>query len=78
MANSLKIWNTEILTKWSECKHDKRTQQLWWHGLPPSIRGRVWKLAIGNQLNLTEDQYHMYVKKAQEKIEILSRKSFGK
>ena len=78
MANSLKIWNTEILTNWCESKNEKRTQQIWWHGLPPSIRGKVWKLAIGNQLSLTEEHYHMYAKKAQEKIEILSRKSFGK
>lgn len=77
MANSLKIWNTEILTNWSESKNEKRTQQLWWHGLPPSIRGKVWKLAIGNELSLNDEHYRMYVKKAEEKIEILSRKSCG-
>jgi hypothetical protein len=54
MTNSLKIWNTEIIPNWSEQKNSKRAYQLWWHGLPPPIRGKVWKLAIGNELNLTE------------------------
>ena len=32
MANSLKIWNNEILTNWNDQKIAKRTHQLWWHG----------------------------------------------
>ena len=32
MANSLKIWNNEILSNWKEQKNAKRTHQLWWHG----------------------------------------------
>jgi len=32
MANSLKIWNNEILKNWNEQKNAKRTHQLWWHG----------------------------------------------
>jgi hypothetical protein len=46
---------------------------LWWHGLPPPIRGKVWKLAIGNELNLTEESYYFYEKKAKLKLELLSR-----
>ena len=34
-------------------KLTRKTHELWWHGLPPSVRGRVWKLAIGNDLNVT-------------------------
>lgn len=26
---------------------------MWWQGLPTNVRGKVWKLAIGNDLNLT-------------------------
>ena len=75
MANSLRIWNTEILRNWKEQKNMKRTQELWWHGLPPSIRGNVWKLAIGNDLNLTKETYFFYKKKAADKLETLSRNS---
>ena len=34
-------------------KNTKRTQDLWWLGLPTNVRGKVWKLAIGNDLNVT-------------------------
>ena len=46
---------------------------MWWHGLPPPIRGKVWELAIGNELNLTEESYYFYEKKAKLKLELLSR-----
>jgi len=75
MTNSLRIWNTEILTNWKREKDAKRTKQLWWHGLPPSIRGKVWKLAIGNDLNLTKETYFVYKQSACEKHELLSKNS---
>ena len=31
-----------------------RVQSMWWQGLPSSVRGTVWKLAIGNDLNITQ------------------------
>ena len=34
-------------------KGNKRTRDIWWQGIPPSIRGKVWILAIGNELNIT-------------------------
>ena len=34
-------------------KNSKKARELWWMGIPPSVRGKVWKLAIGNELNLT-------------------------
>lgn len=26
---------------------------MWWRGIPPKVRGHIWSLAIGNDLNLT-------------------------
>jgi len=31
----------------------RRVRDLWWQGLPPSVRGKVWSLAVGNELNIT-------------------------
>lgn len=31
----------------------RRVRELWWQGLPPSVRGKVWSLAVGNELNIT-------------------------
>jgi hypothetical protein len=35
-------------------KNAKKAHELWWLGLPPSVRGRVWKLAFGNDLHITQ------------------------
>jgi len=28
-------------------------RDLWWRGLPASIRGQVWRIAAANELNVT-------------------------
>ena len=28
-------------------------RDLWWLGLPPGVRGEVWKKALGNDLNIS-------------------------
>ena len=28
-------------------------RELWWLGLPPGVRGGVWRRAIGNDLNIS-------------------------
>lgn len=38
-------------------QHAKKTRELWWQGLPPSVRGTVWKLAIGNDLHITHGKF---------------------
>lgn len=43
-------------------KGTRRVRELWWQGLPPSVRGRVWSLAIGNELNITPGTNALYTK----------------
>jgi len=40
-----------------------RTRQLWWQGLPSTVRGRVWQLAIGNELNITRGEQWLGVQR---------------
>ncbi|CAG13864.1 unnamed protein product, partial [Tetraodon nigroviridis] len=35
----------------SRRRTSRRVRELWWQGVPPSVRGRVWSLAVGNELN---------------------------
>lgn len=42
-------------------KGTRRVRELWWQGLPPSVRGRVWSLAIGNELNITPGTNTPYI-----------------
>ncbi|KAI5629614.1 TBC1 domain family member 12 isoform X2, partial [Silurus asotus] len=53
IARALVVWNSEILPNWENMRNTRRVKDLWWQGLPPSIRGKIWSLAIGNELNIT-------------------------
>lgn len=44
----------------AQVRGSRKVAELWWSGLPPSVRGRVWKLAIGNELNITTQLYRVY------------------
>ena len=48
IAQATKVWSCEILPQWDAARKWRKTRTLWWAGLPPSVRGQVWKLAIGN------------------------------
>lgn len=62
-SNTL-IWNQHILPRWDTERSSGRTLDLWWGGLPPSVRGRVWSRAIGNELSITPDLYEIFVSRA--------------
>lgn len=46
----------------------KKTREYWWQGLPSSVRGKVWRLAIGNDLNLTPQLYEICLSRAQTRL----------
>lgn len=71
LSAAVRIWNTEILPNWETTRTSRKTQDLWWRGIPPSIRGKVWKLAIGNDLNVTAELYEICLVRAREKLKIL-------
>uniref|UniRef100_A0A4W5MWW5 TBC1 domain family, member 12b n=1 Tax=Hucho hucho TaxID=62062 RepID=A0A4W5MWW5_9TELE len=55
IANAMVVWNHDILPNWDNMRNTRRVRELWWQGLPPNVRGKVWSLAIGNELNITPD-----------------------
>ncbi|CAK1550928.1 unnamed protein product [Leptosia nina] len=69
LARHAKEWTQNILPDWHNMKNAKRTLELWWSGLPPSIRGRVWQLAIENKLKITHEMYQDLVDKAKQKLQ---------
>ena len=58
----------DILPQWESSKKWRKTRDLWWQGLPPSVRGHVWKLSIGNDLNVTPDLFVICLERAKEKL----------
>nr|XP_006630427.1 PREDICTED: TBC1 domain family member 12 isoform X1 [Lepisosteus oculatus] len=67
IANAMVIWNTEILPNWETMRNTRKVRELWWQGLPPSVRGKVWSLAIGNELNITHELYEIFLSRAKER-----------
>uniref|UniRef100_H3DMW5 Rab-GAP TBC domain-containing protein n=1 Tax=Tetraodon nigroviridis TaxID=99883 RepID=H3DMW5_TETNG len=67
ISSAMVVWNAEILPHWDVMKGTRRVRELWWQGLPPSVRGRVWSLAIGNELNITAELYEIFLSRAKEK-----------
>nr|XP_034190106.1 TBC1 domain family member 14-like [Osmia lignaria] len=64
LAEDSNTWNVHILPKFESVKNSKKVRELWWRGLPPSIRGKVWKLAIPNNLNITAHLYNICLDRA--------------
>ncbi|XP_077585165.1 TBC1 domain family member 12-like isoform X2 [Stigmatopora nigra] len=67
ISHAMVVWNTHILPHWDTMKSTRRVRDLWWQGVPPSVRGRVWSLAIGNELNITAELYDIFLCRAKEK-----------
>ncbi|KAG7218019.1 hypothetical protein INR49_020682 [Caranx melampygus] len=70
ISNATLVWNQFILPHWDSMKSSRRAQDLWWGGLPPSVRGRVWSLAISNELNITTELYEIFLLRAKERWSI--------
>ncbi|XP_071520095.1 uncharacterized protein [Panulirus ornatus] len=72
LAIAVATWNSDILPKWDTMHTHKKCRELWWQGLPSCVRGKVWKLAIGNDLNVTPQLYNILVQRSMEKLVSLS------
>jgi hypothetical protein len=46
------LWNEQILPKWNELSQSPKVRDLCSKGIPPNIRGKVWPLLIGNELQV--------------------------
>ncbi|XP_013415687.1 TBC1 domain family member 12 isoform X2 [Lingula anatina] len=72
LTAAVHVWNTEILPHWDNLKNSKKARDLWWQGVPPCVRGKLWKLAIGNDLNLTQELYEICVSRAKDRIRLMA------
>ncbi|XP_011309352.1 TBC1 domain family member 14-like [Fopius arisanus] len=63
-----RLWTSDILPNFEQLRLSREVQDLWWRGLPPSIRGRVWRLGISNKLNIQGDIYRNCLNELREKV----------
>nr|XP_004656044.1 TBC1 domain family member 14 isoform X1 [Jaculus jaculus] len=72
IGNAVLTWNNEILPNWETMWCSRKVRDLWWQGIPPSVRGKVWSLAIGNELNITHELFDICLARAKERWRTLS------
>ncbi|XP_006831225.1 PREDICTED: TBC1 domain family member 12 [Chrysochloris asiatica] len=75
IASAMVVWINEILPNWEAMRSTRRVRELWWQGLPPSVRGKVWSLAVGNELNITPELYEIFLSRAKERWKSFSETS---
>lgn len=51
------VWDQEILPCWTRAREERKYHDLWWGGIPPSLRGRLWPRACGNNLMLSHNLF---------------------
>ena len=60
------IWEQYVCPDWDTVLSEHRTRELWWRGVPPNIRGKVWERAVGNPLGLTSSSYDRALQRAKD------------
>lgn len=55
-----------MLPNWDQAVSESRTRELWWRGVAPRSRAKVWQKAIGNDLALTETTYTKALQRAKD------------
>ena len=51
-------WRNKVLPEWDTMKKRGKLQPLIFKGIPPPVRGDVWRRCVGNELNITEEDFH--------------------
>lgn len=77
IGNAVLTWNNEVLPNWETMWCSRKVRDLWWQGIPPSVRGKVWSLAIGNELNITHELFDICLARAKERWRSLSTGGAG-
>jgi hypothetical protein len=55
-----------VLPNWDQVIREPRTRELWWRGVAPKSRAKVWQKGIGNELALTEVTYTKALNRAKD------------
>jgi hypothetical protein len=65
-------WSTEMSNPESKGTHRK----MWWNGIPNKLRGTIWKRAIGNDLEVSENTFKIALETANNQIKELGDEAF--
>jgi Rab-GTPase-TBC domain len=55
-----------VYPEWDRVTHEHRIRELWWRGVSPKLRGKIWMRAMGNPLGLTHKSYTRALQRAKD------------
>ena len=61
-----KIWVNKLIPNWIKIRKDKKIKEYFYMGLPPTVRGRIWMLCLGNRFSITKEYYQIQVNNSKE------------
>ena len=76
-----KIWINKLIPNWPKIRKDKKIKEYFYMGLPPTVRGRIWMLCLGNRFSITKEYYQIQAinsKKIFEKYQKIKEKNNSK
>lgn len=88
-ADARRVWKQEWLPKWDReatsgrgtasikesDRSGRRMRVLLQSGVPPALRAKVWSLAVGNELEITKDQFDMMVATAKATADVTAEEN---
>jgi hypothetical protein len=73
------LWENVLLPKFATevatAAGRQTYRQLWWSGIPAKSRGAVWRVAIGNELGISDTTFRVALEKARAQISELGGKA---
>lgn len=69
MSKLISLWKNDIMPAWTTKRTSSKVKVLVKQGVPPSLRGDVWSLMIGNDIAISEEVYAALLKKAVNRFE---------
>ena len=62
----MRIWQEHVIPDWAKARGEPRIRELWWRGVPPKTRAKVWELAVGNDLSITAATFEKALQRAKD------------
>lgn len=63
---SRRIWSEEVIPSWNTMRTSNKIDRLVWYGIPPSLRGKVWQMIVGNELKITRELFEILQSRAEQ------------
>jgi hypothetical protein len=72
-TDNYNIWEQQIIPNWATMRRRPETRELWWRGVSPRCRGKVWHMSFGNNLTVSPETFRLALKRARDTEEGLKK-----